>query len=121
MSINIIDKDRRTTTIRFMLRTPTDPSKSYRQKKNLFSSYGFRRLLIAILEATLNDGTRLTQKVEALRGTPRNPMTRQEVIDKATDLMGPILGKTKTKQLIRTVFELETLPRVKSLRALLQA
>ncbi len=75
---------------------------------------------VAIVEVTLKDGTRLSQKVEAVRGTPRNPMTRQEVIDKATDLMNPVLGKVKTKQLIRTTFELEALPRVQSLRALLQ-
>jgi 2-methylcitrate dehydratase PrpD len=76
---------------------------------------------VAIVEVVLKDGTRLTQKVEAVRGTPRNPMTRQEVIDKATDLMNPVLGQAKTKQLIRTVFELEALPRVQSLRPLLQA
>ena len=76
---------------------------------------------VAIVEVTLKDGTRLSQKVEAVRGTPRNPMTRQEVIDKATDLMDQVLGKVKTKQLIRTVFELENLSRIQSLRPLLQA
>ena len=76
---------------------------------------------VAIVEVTLKDGTRLSQKVEAVRGTPRNPMTRQEVIDKAADLMNPVLGKSKTKQLIQTVFALERLPRVQSLRGLLQA
>jgi hypothetical protein len=48
-------------------------------------------------------------------------MTRQEVIDKATDLMSPVLGQAKTKQLVRTVFELDALPRIQSLRPLLQA
>ena len=76
---------------------------------------------VAIVEILLKDGTRLTQKVEAVRGTPRNPMTRQEVIDKATDLMSPVLGQAKTKQLIRSVFELDVLPRIQSLRPLLQA
>ncbi len=76
---------------------------------------------VAIVEVVFKDGTRLSQKVEAVRGTPLNPMTRQEVIDKAIDLMNPVLGQVKTKQLIRTVFDLETLPRVQSLRPLLQA
>ncbi len=76
---------------------------------------------VAIVEVVLKDGTRMSEKVEAVRGTPRNPMTRQEVIDKALDLMNPVLGQVKTKQLIRAVFELETLPRIQALRPLLQA
>ena len=44
---------------------------------------------VAIVESTLTDGTHLTERVEAVRGTARNPMTRAEVVDKARDLMAP--------------------------------
>ena len=38
---------------------------------------------VAIVEVTLNDGTKLTERVEAVRGTPENPMSREEVVAKA--------------------------------------
>ena len=42
----------------------------------------FLPVRVAIVEIELNDGTRLSERVEAVRGTPRNPMSRDEVIDK---------------------------------------
>ena len=95
-----------------------------RQKVLLVKDPALTALLpvrVAIVDITLHNGTRWSERVEAVRGTPRNPMTRQEVIDKATDLMAPVLGKSKTKQLIRQVFELDKLPLLRSLRPLLQA
>jgi hypothetical protein len=47
-------------------------------------------------------------------------MTRAEVIDKARDLIAPILGREKSEQLIGTVFAIETVTDVRSLRPLLQ-
>ena len=38
---------------------------------------------VAVVEVTLTDGTRLSDRVEAVRGTVRNPMTRDEVVAKA--------------------------------------
>ena len=38
---------------------------------------------------TLADGTKLTERVEAVRGTAENPMTREEVVAKARELMTP--------------------------------
>jgi hypothetical protein len=55
-----------------------------------------------------------------VRGTPRNPMTRAEVIDKARDLTAPILGREKSEKLIETVFAIETITDVRNLRPLLQ-
>lgn len=46
----------------------------------------------ATVELVLNDGTLLTQHVEAPRGTVENPMTRDEVAAKARRLMEPALG-----------------------------
>jgi 2-methylcitrate dehydratase PrpD len=75
---------------------------------------------VAIVEVTLADGSRLTERVEAVRGTPRNPMTRAEVIDKSRDLMAPVLGSERSTRLIGTVFALEQLTNVGGLRPLLQ-
>jgi len=42
------------------------------------------------------------------------------VIDKARDLTAPVLGREKSEQLIGTIFAIETVPDVRSLRPLLQ-
>src|SRR4029434_5164465 len=47
---------------------------------------------VAVVEVTLNDGTQLSDRVEAVRGTVRNPMSRGEVVDKARDLIAPVVG-----------------------------
>ena len=75
---------------------------------------------VAIVEVTLTDGTVLVNRVEAVRGTVRNPMSRAEVVDKSRDLMAPVLGGETAKKLIDSVLALETVKDVKTLRPLLQ-
>lgn len=75
---------------------------------------------VAIVEVTLNDGTVLSDRVEAVRGTVRNPMSQTEVVDKARDLMTPVLGAGQAKTLIDTLLALETLKDIRTLRPLLQ-
>jgi len=74
----------------------------------------------AIVEVALVDGTRLTETVKAVRGTAENPMTRDETIVKARDLMTPVLGAARSEKLIQTIFALENLKSVRELRPLLQ-
>jgi 2-methylcitrate dehydratase PrpD len=74
----------------------------------------------AIVELTLNDGTQLTQWVRDVRGTAENPMTREEVVDKARDLIAPVLGADQTTALINKLLALETLHDVRELRPALQ-
>ena len=40
----------------------------------------------------LNDGRSLRHHAKAVRGTPDNPMTAQEIEDKARDLLDPVIG-----------------------------
>jgi 2-methylcitrate dehydratase PrpD len=75
---------------------------------------------IGVVEVTLTDGTRLTERVEAVRGTTENPMTRDEVVAKAQDLMAPFLGAAKCRRLVDAVFDLEHLEDIRALRPLLQ-
>ncbi len=75
---------------------------------------------VAIVEVTLNDGTRLVERIEAVRGTPRNPMSRAEVVAKCKDLFGPVLGAQRTANLIEAVLAIETLASLSQLRPLLQ-
>ena len=75
---------------------------------------------VAIVEVTLNDGTRLSERVEHVRGTPENPMTRDEVVAKARELMTPVLGAATCSNLIERVLALDTVKDVRELRPLLQ-
>jgi 2-methylcitrate dehydratase PrpD len=77
-------------------------------------------LRVAIVDVTLTDGSHLSQRVDNVRGTPENPMTRDEIIAKAKDLIAPILGAAKCSSLIEKVFHLETVTDIRELRPLLQ-
>ena len=74
----------------------------------------------AIVEVTLTDGTALSERVEAVRGTADNPMTRDEVVAKCRDLMAPVLGKAKATELIETVLGIEKVKDIRELRGVLQ-
>jgi 2-methylcitrate dehydratase PrpD len=74
----------------------------------------------AIVELTLNDGTQFSEWVRDVRGTADNPMTREEVIAKARDLIVPVLGEATAKALVEKVFALETIRDIRELRPALQ-
>jgi hypothetical protein len=74
----------------------------------------------AIVEITLADGTKLREHVEAVRGTAENPMPRAEVVEKARDLIAPVLGASQGDRLIERVLQIETVGNVRELRPLLQ-
>ena len=76
---------------------------------------------VTLVEVELADGTRLAERVTAVRGTPRNPMTRAEVIDKAGDLVAPVLGRATAERLIETVYAIEQVADVRAMRPLLRA
>jgi len=74
----------------------------------------------AIVEVTLTDGTQLTQRVEAVRGTAENPMSRDEVVAKCRDLMSPILGNDQCDRLVARILDIENEKDIRTLRPLLQ-
>jgi 2-methylcitrate dehydratase PrpD len=75
---------------------------------------------VAVVDVMLADGTQLSDRVEAVRGTPRNPMPRAEIVDKARDLIAPVLGAARATALIDALLALDTLPDIRTLRLLLQ-
>jgi 2-methylcitrate dehydratase PrpD len=75
---------------------------------------------VAIVEVTLKDGTQLSERVDAVRGTPDNPMPREEVVAKARDLMTPVLGAAACSKLIERLLELDKVKDIRHLRPLLQ-
>ena len=75
---------------------------------------------ITVVEVTLNSGEKLTERVEAVRGTAENPMTREEVANKCRDLTASIIGASTAAKLIDRVLNLEAVKNVRDLRPLLQ-
>jgi 2-methylcitrate dehydratase PrpD len=75
---------------------------------------------VGVVEIELTDGTRLSERVENARGTPENPMTREEIVAKACSLMTPVLGATTCTKLIDRLLEIESIKNIRDLRPLLQ-
>jgi 2-methylcitrate dehydratase PrpD len=74
----------------------------------------------AIVELTFTDGTQLSEWVRDVRGTADNPMTRDEVVDKARDLIAPVLGTSACSALISKLLAIETIHDIRGLRPALQ-
>jgi 2-methylcitrate dehydratase PrpD len=94
-----------------------------RAKVQLIPDEGLERLIpkrVAVVEVTLTDGTHLSERAESVRGTPENPMSRDEVIAKARDLMTPVLGAAQCANLIEKALALDGVKEIRELRPLLQ-
>jgi 2-methylcitrate dehydratase PrpD len=72
----------------------------------------------AIVEVTMHDGRQLSRRTRAVRGTADNPMSREEVEEKARDLIAKSLGATVAARLVDAVRRLETLADMNELSAL---
>jgi 2-methylcitrate dehydratase PrpD len=73
-----------------------------------------------IVEVTLTNGDTLREHTLAVRGTPGNPMTRQELQDKCMELLGPVLGAAQAARLCATVWAIENENDARQLASLLQ-
>jgi 2-methylcitrate dehydratase PrpD len=94
-----------------------------RAKVQVVAEEELERLLpkrVAVVEIMLNDGTRLSERNDTVRGTPENPMSHDEIVAKAHDLITPVLGAEKCTKLIDRVFALEQVKDIRELRRLLQ-
>jgi 2-methylcitrate dehydratase PrpD len=94
-----------------------------RAKVQVIAQEELERLLpkrVAVVEITLADGTHLSERNDTVRGTPEDPMSKEEIIAKARDLITPVLGTEKCTNLIEKVFGLEQIKDVRELRPLLQ-
>ena len=71
-----------------------------------------------IIKIELKDGKVLEDQTMAAKGSFENPLTEQDENEKATDLIGPILGKRKTSDLLKALWKFDQLKNVASLREL---
>jgi 2-methylcitrate dehydratase PrpD len=74
-----------------------------------------------IVELKLRDGRELVHHTRAVRGTPENPMSRDEVEAKALDLVMPVVGAARSAKLCAAIGSIEKIRDARALRALLRA
>ena len=74
----------------------------------------------SIVQVITRDGRRLEKRVTTFKGRSENPLTSYEVEEKALELLEPVLGQSRTRQLMDAVGKLETLASVRDLRPLLR-
>ena len=75
----------------------------------------------AIVQIETADGRSLSHRTRVVRGTAANPMDAKEIEAKALDLMAPVLGAGRARDLIAAVDALDRAEPVSRLRPLLQA
>jgi 2-methylcitrate dehydratase PrpD len=94
-----------------------------RAKVRVVAEERLERLLprrVAVVEITFADSSRIAEQNDTVRGTPENPMSGDEIVEKARDLIAPVLGAEKCSLLIDHVLEIERLVTIRDLRPLLQ-
>lgn len=72
-----------------------------------------------IAEVELTSGQILRAYTRDVKGTPDNPMTRQELERKCVQLMAPILGHERSKAVCELIWQLERLDKASELTRLL--
>lgn len=95
-----------------------------RQRIELVGDSELERLIPerhGIAEISLKDGRRLRHHTKAVRGTAQNPMTHEEVDEKCYHLMAPILGRKRARALCDSVWSIEKIKDVRTLRPLLRS
>ncbi len=72
------------------------------------------------LEVVFDDGRSLYKDVPLAKGAPEVPVTDAELADKASTLLGPVIGDKATRALLQAIESLETCADFRTLTALLQ-
>src|ERR1700694_2853450 len=123
IAVMVMDKTVSFSTAHDKARMKDPATLREREKVKLIPDEQLERLMplrVAIVEVQLTDGTHLAQRVDNVRGTPKNPMTRDEIVAKARDLIAPILGTAQCANLIERALNLDRVKDIRELRPLLQ-
>jgi 2-methylcitrate dehydratase PrpD len=67
----------------------------------------------------MKDGREYSQQVNVHKGSPQNPFTREELLDKFRSLASMALPKSRVEKIIVVIDELEKLDSVRELTALM--
>jgi 2-methylcitrate dehydratase PrpD len=74
----------------------------------------------SIVLVTTRDGRKLEKHVKTVKGRADHPLNTAEVEAKAQELMEPVLGAQRTRQLMDAIQKLETVASMRDLRPLLR-
>jgi 2-methylcitrate dehydratase PrpD len=122
VAVMLLDKTASFKSAHDVARLKDPATLAERAKVKLIPDQDLDKLLpkrVAIVTVKLADGKSFTERVDAVRGTAENPMTREEVVAKARDLITPVLGAATCQKLIDTVFAIERVKNVTALRPLI--
>ncbi len=78
--------------------------------------------MTTIIDVTLNDGKKISGRADFGKGSPANPMSFDEVADKfreCAEFAG--VAKTRLDDIVALVRDLDSLPKIEKLTALLLA
>jgi 2-methylcitrate dehydratase PrpD len=70
-----------------------------------------------VMEVHLKNGTVLKHQTMAAKGSFENPLTPDEENEKATDLLVPVLGKKRSRELLDVLWKVDELKDMRKLRA----
>ena len=73
----------------------------------------------AIAELRLRNGSLVSHRTHAVRGTTKNPMTHEEVAAKATELMVPVVGAGRAQRIIESVWNISKAENLHALAGLI--
>jgi 2-methylcitrate dehydratase PrpD len=71
-----------------------------------------------IVEIYLRDGAVISHHTKDVRGSAENPMARAEVDEKSYELMAPVIGKARARELCEAIWKLEQIRDIRALRPL---
>ena len=74
----------------------------------------------ALVRIRTTDGRTFERRVDPVRGSPENPMSDDEVVGKATDLMGPVLGDDIAAKVADAALDVDADAGLERLTALLE-
>jgi len=75
----------------------------------------------AVVEVTARGGRKFRKQIKTFSGNEDKPLSTEEVEKKAAELLEPVLGAQRSRQLMDAVGRLETIPTIHELRPLLEA
>jgi len=122
IAVMLLDKTVTFRSAHDIRRMKDAPTLAERAKVKLLPDQELDRLMpkrVAIVAVKLADGRSLSERVETVRGTAENPMTREEIIAKARDLIVPVIGRPTSEKLIETIFAIERVKSVVEFRPLI--
>ena len=95
----------------------------FREQLDVLRDAMRRRQKLNELGPVLDRGVQLEleRRTVTVRGRADNPLTTAEVEAKADELMSPVLGKSRTRELMDAIQKLETIASMRDLRPLLRA